>query len=38
MRAGFANVRQERIRQPAGTAAAAWKVTEGTLLTLGERA
>ncbi|HET7038534.1 MAG TPA: class I SAM-dependent methyltransferase [Gemmatimonadales bacterium] len=47
-RAGFVNVRQERIRQAAPTAAATevaahgpsadWKVTQGTLLTLGERA
>jgi SAM-dependent methyltransferase len=46
-RAGFVNVRQERIRQAAATAArvetdvhaatADWKVTHGTLLTLGER-
>jgi SAM-dependent methyltransferase len=46
--AGFVHVRQERIRQAAPTAAATevaahgpdanWKVTHGTLLTLGERA
>jgi len=46
-RAGFVHLRQERIRQAAATAArvetdvhaatAHWKVTHGTLLTLGER-
>jgi SAM-dependent methyltransferase len=46
-RAGFVNVRQERIRQAAPTsapvetdvhaAASDWKVTNGTLLTMGER-
>jgi hypothetical protein len=46
-RAGFVNVRQERIRQAAPTsapvetdvhaAASDWKVINGTLLTMGER-
>jgi SAM-dependent methyltransferase len=45
-RAGFGEVRQERLRQPAATTAveaavhatpADWKVTHGTLLTLGVR-